>query len=256
VAKKTTSTQINVQVTGFGWVTAAGSGRGWTKGSPLWQKGDPQPPTTVLKNLHGGSRFGRLDLYSQMGVATIALAIKDAGLLNKTASSKINKGLNMGLICATTSSCRRTDRDFFKTVQNDPRLASPGLFVYTLASSFLGEAALRFTITGITLALIEPQPSGSEALKIGLEQLAYGDEDVVVAGICNLFEKENVTAPFFHGALFLVLEKDLDGQRPFHATVSYTPKESKFYCNKQPFADILSLTKILCKIKNTAPNPI
>ncbi len=239
--------KLSALITGYGWVTAAGSGRGWTDGSPLWQPGEPQPPISVLQSLKGGSRFGRLDRFSQIGVAATALALKDAGLLQEDDTSKIRKEHDLGLLCATTSSCERTDHNFFKTVLYDPKLASPGLFVYTLATSFLGEAALRFAIRGVTLALTELRPDGSEALRIGLEQLAYGDEEAVLVGICNLFEKENITAPFFPGALFLVLEKKLNKQSPFHATISCTPKESGFYCNEQRCSDILSLTKILDK---------
>ena len=232
-------TQMNAQVTGLGWVTAAGWGRGRDGGTPLWEAGEPQPPTSVLQNLRGGSRFGRLDLFSQIGVAAVALALEDAG--------QSDGHHDLGLICATTSSCQRTDHNFYKTVQDNPRLASPGLFVYTLATSFLGEAALRFAINGSSLALIEPQPGGCEALRIGLEQLCFGDEDVVVVGICNLFEETATTkAPFFSGALFLVLEKEQEEQEEQnsgYATISCEPGESGFYCNMQACADILSLNR-------------
>ncbi len=232
--------QISAQITGFGWVTATGWGRGRTGGAPLWETGEPQPPTSLLQGLSGGSRFGRLDLFSQIGVAAVALALEDAGHLPETVS-KIDNNRDLGLICATTSGCNRTDYNFFKTVQADPRLASPGLFVYTLATSFLGEAALRFAINGTSLALIEPQPDGAEALRLGLEQLSYGDEEVMVVGVCNLFERANTVAPFFSGALFLVLEKEQNRQASFYGTVNCNPKESGFYYNNQAYTDILSL---------------
>ncbi|MEA3332335.1 MAG: beta-ketoacyl synthase N-terminal-like domain-containing protein [Pseudomonadota bacterium] len=239
--------QLSAQITGFGWVTAAGWGRGRSGGVPLWEAGDPQPPTSILQNLHGGSRFGRLDLFSQIGVAAVALALEDAGHQPETKSCKTDDRPDIGLVCATTSSCKHTDHNFYKTVQDNPRLASPGLFVYTLATSFLGEAALRFAITGSSLALIEPQPSGGKALRLGLEQLNYGDEDVVITGICNLFEKETRRTPFFSGALFLVLEKEQDRRAPFCGIVSCNPKENGFYYNDQACTDILSLIKIICK---------
>ncbi len=243
----TKRTQLSAKVTGFGWVTAAGYGRGRIGGSPLWQTGEPQPPTSVLKTLSGGSRFGRLDLFSQIGVAACALALEDAGRLEGAGSPETSKNLDLGLICATTSSCDRTDHNFYKTVQADPRLASPGLFVYTLATSFLGEAALRFAIIGSSLALIESQPGGAGALHLGLEQLFYGDEEVMVVGICNLFKREKTAAPFFSGALFLVLEKNQNGQPSFHATINCNPGKSGFYCNDQACPDILSIPAIVTK---------
>ena len=241
----TKSNQMRAQITGLGWVTAAGYGRGRTGASPLWQIGEPQPPTSVLKTLSGGSRFGRLDLFSQIGVAAVALALEDAGRLNSATGPQSLAGLECGLICATTSSCERTDHNFYKTVQADPRLASPGLFVYTLATSFLGEAALRFAITGSSLALIEPQPSGAEALRIGLEQLVYGDEEVMIVGISNLFDFQRYEAPFFSGALFLILEKEPKGLPPLHATINYNPEASRFFCNNQACSDILSIPDII-----------
>ena len=127
----------------------------------------------------------------------MALALEDAGRLDTTTSPQLSEELDIGLICSTTSSCSRTDLDFFKSVLTDPRLASPGLFVYTLATSFLGEAALRFAISGSSLALIEARPSGAEALRLGLEQLTYGDEAVMLVGISNLFNDQNNEPPFF-----------------------------------------------------------
>ena len=162
-----TDNQLGAEITGFGWVTAAGCSRGQNGEIPIWEAGEPLPPALALQGLNGGSRFGRLDLFSQIGVAAIALALKDADRLYSSNPTNNNcQDLSLALICATTSSCNRTEYDFFKTVQANPRLASPGLFVYTLATSFLGEAALRFAINGTCLALIEPQPSGAHACEL------------------------------------------------------------------------------------------
>ncbi len=249
----TTAIKLSAALTGLGWVTATGASRGRAGKTPFWAAGEPQPPKTVLKSLSGGSRFGRLDLFSQIGVAAVALALADAGRLDDLIAPKTDRNHELALICATTSNCRRTDHNFYKTVLDNPRLASPGLFVYTLATSFLGEAALRFAITGTSLALIEPQPNGSQTLRLGLEQLNFGDEDVVIAGICNLFEKGTSKAPFFSGALFLVLEKEQEKKARFCGIVSCNPKKNGFYYNDQTCTDILSLIKIICK--NTTPNP-
>lgn len=237
-------TPLSARITGLGWVTAAGYGRGRSGELPHWQPGEPKPPAAVLKTLSGGSRFGRLDLFSQIGVAAVALALEDAGRLDSKTSSASCAAGDCGLICATTSGCELTDHNFYKTVQADPRLASPGLFVYTLASSFLGEAALRFAITGTSLALIEAQPSGAEALRLGLEQLAYGDEEVMIAGLANLFATER-GAPFFSGALFLVLEKEDLKPDPFPAIISYNPDVPGFYYNNRACPDMLSLLDLM-----------
>jgi len=243
----TTAIKLSAALTGLGWVTATGAGRGRAGETPFWAAGEPQPPKTVLKFLSGGSRFGRLDLFSQIGVAAVALALADAGRLDDLIAPKTDRNHELALICATTSSCRRTDHNFYKTVLDNPRLASPGLFVYTLATSFLGEAALRFALTGSSLALIEPQPGGGDALRLGLEQLTFGDEDIIIVGICNLFDKTESVAPFFPGALFLVLEKEQNRHAQSYATIICDPKGKGFYSNDQPCSDILSLSAIICK---------
>jgi len=244
--------RTDVMVTGLGWISAVNSGCGTDKQRPRWDEGTPTIPTSILNSLKGGSRFGRLDLFSQIGVATVGLALQDAGYFqaNRLAAAETDRQLrdnatSIALISSTTSSCNLTDREFYKTVQNDPGLASPGLFVYTLATSFLGEAALRFSLTGASMAVIEPQPHAGAALALACEELISGDDEVVVTGFCNLFE-QNSAAPRFSGALFLVLEKELKKTTRVHAVLSYDPETKLFFVKDQPCPDIFSLSELIC----------
>jgi len=237
---------IHAQITGIGWVNAAGSGRGRHDNAPDWPAGPPVVPAAALKSFKGGSRFGRLDLFSQIGVGAIGLALQDADLLpaTKTADHKLK---STGIICATTSGCSLTDQKFFNTVKEEPQLASPGLFVYTLATSFLGEAALRFLLTGLTMAVFEPRPGAANAICTAIEELNSGDDEIMVAGLCNLFAQESC-APQISGALFLVLEKETEitPANRSYATLSCNPQTTVFFCNHQPCPDIFSLQKIIC----------
>ncbi len=247
---------IKTRLTGIGWVNASGSGRGRCDRAPEWPGGTPAVPAAILKSLKGGSRFGRLDLFSQIGVAAIGLALQDAGHLQKQPAEKSDNNpqtdLNpttTGLICATTSSCSLTDHNFFNTVKDEPQLASPGLFVYTLATSFLGEAALRFSLTGLTMAVTEPRPQAADAICIAIEELTTGDDEIIVTGLCNLFNVDS-KALQTSGALFLVLEKETgsettSGNRSY-ATLSCNPHTNVLYCNNQPCPDIFSLCKMIC----------
>lgn len=244
--------RTDVMVTGLGWISAVNSGCGTDKRKPVWDVGIPTIPALILNSLKGGSRFGRLDLFSQIGVAAVGLALQDAGYFqaNPPAATETDRQLrdnatSIALISSTTSSCNLTDRDFYKTVQNDPGLASPGLFVYTLATSFLGEAALRFSLTGASMAVIEPQPHAGTALSFACEELINGDDEVVVTGFCNLFEQPSV-APNFSGALFLVLEKELKKTTRVHAVLNYDPEAELFYIKDQPCPDIFSLCELIC----------
>ncbi|MCK5914707.1 MAG: hypothetical protein KAG92_01095, partial [Deltaproteobacteria bacterium] len=125
----------------------------------------------------------------------------------------------------------------------------PGLFVYTLATSFSGEAALRFSLSGTSMAIIEPRPNAVAALIIGIEELITGDEDIVVSGICNLFA-QNIAAPQPSGAMFMVLEKERtpEKEKPArtYATLSCDPQDKLLYCNNKPCPDIFSLCEIIC----------
>jgi len=251
---------LKARLTGIGWVNASGSGRGRCNRAPDWPEGRPVVPTSILKSLKGGSRFGRLDLFSQIGVAAIGLALLDAGRLPEQPAKKSPGDLQAthnpgttGLICATTSSCSLTDYNFFNTVKEEPQLASPGLFVYTLATSFAGEAALRFSLTGLTTAVIEPLPGAEDAIRIALEELTTGDDDIMVAGLCNLFKEKSKT-PQISGALFLVLERDADTglttDNRSYATLSCDPQTGIFYCNRKPCPDIFSLSRMICNNAN------
>jgi len=253
----TSHSHLKAKITGIGWVNASASGRGRRCDScPDWLEGTPVVPTSILKSLKGGSRFGRLDLFSQIGVAAIGLALQDAGHLRERSVKKSSGNpetdhnpITTGLICATTSSCSHTDQNFFNTVKNEPHLASPGLFVYTLATSFLGETALRFSLTGLTMAAIEPRPGAVAAICTAIEELNIGDDDIMVTGLCNLFHEKS-DAPQVSGALFLVLEKetatDLSPKDRIYATLSCDPQTNVFFCNNQPCPDIFSLQKIIC----------
>ncbi len=250
------NSHINSQLTGIGWVSATGSGRGHCDKATDWPVGTPNVPTSILKSIKGGSRFGRLDLFSQIGVAAIGLALQDAGYLptpvNRPAAIKQPakpKPSSIGLICATTSSSSLTDHNFFNTMKEAPHLASPGLFVYTLATSFLGEAALRFSLTGLTMAVIEPKPNATGAVCTAIEELSGGDDEIMITGVCNLFTEKS-RAPQVSGALFLVLEKETaTGSRPEDkrkTILSCDPKTGTLFYNNQPCPDIFALNEMIC----------
>ena len=86
--------------------------------------------------------------------------------------------------------------------------ASPAIFSYTLSSIFLGEAAIRFGLTGTTFIINEERPLGLRCLELALASISRREADKMLCGVCNHhcpkgFEKIcKVPA----GALFFVLE--------------------------------------------------
>ncbi|PLX85242.1 MAG: beta-ketoacyl synthase [Desulfuromonas sp.] len=195
-------------VTGIGWVSAAGPGRGRAKGAFAMPAG--VLPEISRKEVFAAPdrRFGRLDPFSRTGLAAIAFALRDAGL------EEWDSKRPFGLLAESACGCLATDGAYFDTVlEEGGSLASPHLFAYTLPNTFLGEAAIRFGLSGGGLVLSGAGPRGSEALTMALENLEWGDEKGVLAGICDLEAPPPLEAPegAAPGALFVVLEREPAG---------------------------------------------
>jgi len=199
---------LSAHITGIGWVTAEGCGLGRHR-QDFALIVDELPPLSRADVFdQPDRRFGRMDPFSRLGLAGIAFALRDAGL------EQWEEKRPIGLIAATSYGCLGTDSDYFDTViPHGGALASPQLFAYTLSNTFLGEAAIRFGLTGDTLVVSEPVPSGLTPLGLALETLAWGDAEGMVAGICDL----NIPAGLpkvpeaLPGAVFLVLERGMRG---------------------------------------------
>jgi 3-oxoacyl-[acyl-carrier-protein] synthase II len=103
-----------------------------------------------------------------------------------------------------------TDVDYYKTVIPDRGAqASPALFSYTLANGFLGEAAIRFGLTGINYVITEQRPTGLAGLQTALDQITRGAVEKILGGICDvgcppIFGEPAKVPP---GAVFFMLEK-------------------------------------------------
>jgi 3-oxoacyl-[acyl-carrier-protein] synthase II len=219
---------LNGFLTGIGWTTAGGMGRGKTGAlfapvtgqAPSFSYGD----APHLKS----KRFGRLDTYSKIGLTAIAMALTDAGLTDWEAKRPI------GIIAATKSGCLQTDADYFGTVVNfGGKLASPNLFAYTLPNAFIGEAGILFGLSGMGIAVNVPDNAETRILGLALESLAWGDDDVMLAGICELpspVSPDTTTGSAAFG-VFAVLEKNRrDGITPYGNIVA---KENNFFYNEK-----------------------
>ncbi len=148
--------------------------------------------------------FRRMDEYSRLGLTAIAFALIDAGL------SEWTRERNIGIIASTVYGCLGTDVDYYKTVIPDRGAhASPALFSYTLANSFLGEAAIRFGLTGTNYVITEQHPTGLAGLQAALDHITRGDVEKILSGISDvgcpeIFGEPGKVPP---GAVFLMLEK-------------------------------------------------
>lgn len=183
-------------------MTVDGPGRGRQEGSFSLSSGILPPVARRDVFPEPYNRFGRLDEFSRLGLAGIALALQDAGLDQWTEKR------NIGMVASTCFGCLRTDLAYYDTVIPDSgALASPNLFAYTLSNCFLGEAAIRFGLTGTGFVINEEDPRRLGGLSMALESLRWGEADLMLAGFCDLEPPAELpsdcSAP--PGVVFLVL---------------------------------------------------
>jgi 3-oxoacyl-[acyl-carrier-protein] synthase II len=193
---------MNAYLIGIGWVTGAGFGWGRQGGDCAFSS-LPLPALT-RKDVFAepNQRFGRMSDYAKLGVASLAFALRDAGLEIWSDKRPI------GVIAATRLGCLATDLEYHRTVLlNGGGLASPNLFAYTLANCFLGDAAIQFGLTGSLLAINETEEGGLGAIRMALDELAMGEAETMLAGSCDLAVPDAFTgsAMVKPGAIFLVL---------------------------------------------------
>lgn len=200
---------MSIHVTGIGWVTSKNRGR--MRDLDKFQMTSDPLPEIPLKNLGPAAR--RMDLYSRLALTAIGYSLDDAGLIPRADNQEI------GIIAATENACIATDYDYFSTVlETGGSGASPGLFAYTLPSSFLGEAAILHNLAGPTFIVNEGNLTGITPLTMCLETLLLGETDTMLCGIVNspLPNSMPIGKKRLNGALFLVLQ-----QLPNHSMPSY-----------------------------------
>lgn len=215
---------MRYQVMGIGWVTPAGYG----------QRAEVQHfsmvsgalPKLDQHDFFGMElpRFGRLDAYTRLGLAAIALALKDAKL------DAWEEKRPIGLVSSSETGCLETDAQYFHTVLSEEgRFSSPNLFAYTLPNCMLGEASICFGLTGPVFVVQEARHDLLAGLRAGLGMLAADLCDTVAAGVCNAPPPER-KIPFIHpsGAVFFVLRRRMDGELGMHDDVLCWKNEPVF----------------------------
>lgn len=201
---------MNAFITGMGWLTAAGVGRGRGMGPFSVPEGNVMVPSRKDVFRNRDERFGRMDPFSKVGLAAIAMALKDAGMYGVQGKDRI-----AGITASTQRGCLGTDVDFFRTVlADDGQWPSPHLFTYTLASCFLGEAALRFGLTGPSYILHDERTFSLAGVRAALLELTDKDAHLMIAGACDLplprelFSDLDEYCPGPAGAAFIVVDSN------------------------------------------------
>ncbi len=201
---------MKARMAGVGWVSVGGWGYGSGVGGFALENGELQLPARKDLFADPFPRYGRLDDFSRLGLAAITLALRDAGLEDWSEKRPI------GVVAATYGGCIVTDVAYYATlVEFGGALVSPNLFAYTLANTFLGEAAIRFGLTGGSWVVDRDGDGELRSLEMALESLAAGENQTMLAGICDLPSPCGLSGPA-PGAIFAVLQRPTasDGDRP------------------------------------------
>lgn len=123
--------------------------------------------------------FGRLDKVSKLVCYAVALALKDAG---ESYDSSLKK--DMGLIATNAEGPINSDIDYFRDyIESGRKLSRGNLFLYTLPSSPLGEAAIHFGLQGPVFYMSSGNASLPEVLRTASEMLMLGETQSVLAGM-------------------------------------------------------------------------
>lgn len=190
---------------GIGWVAARGCGRGRTAESlPEWNDSLTIPARKDLFD-QADLRFGRLDSFSRTGLAGITMCLRDAG------REEWQQKRSIGTIAVSSGGCLQTDLDYLATMIGDGgKLASPNLFAYTLPNCFLGEAALRFGLTGNSVILQQTGGRQQDVVCRALEELTWNECEAMLAGFCDVPVAELSCPQSGYGSLFLFLANTPD----------------------------------------------
>ncbi len=179
-------------VGGIGGITPGGViafGRVESHGDPAWPRGFL--PEFAYKSIThiGAGRARRLDRYSSLGLAAIALCLQDARqLIDPQADPQVTPDAFpvTGVVAASRYGCLATDVDYFNTLKGEVPTSAPNLFAYTLPGSFLGEAAISFALCGPTLVLADPLNEELAVVASACDLLITGQSEAMLCGWCDL----------------------------------------------------------------------
>ncbi|HWR73856.1 MAG TPA: hypothetical protein VN604_11860 [Nitrospirota bacterium] len=170
-----------VIVRGIGWL-AGGEYGCISRGERSRLEGDPADAGS-RKGLftHPFKNFGRLDRLSRMTAAGISLALRDGAI-----SYSPEQKQDIGIIGTGSAGSLATDLRFFRDyVESGRKLARGGLFIYTLPSSPLGEAAIHFGLLGPLFYLAAGNASPGVVFDAAEVLLLQDEAEAMLAGIAG-----------------------------------------------------------------------
>jgi 3-oxoacyl-(acyl-carrier-protein) synthase len=170
---------MTILVRGIGWLTNEGYGcvrTGLRKDYGNAEGEHSLPGKDIFS--HPYKNFGRLDNISRMTAYAVALALRDAGIPYGP-----GKKQDIGIIGTNAEGSLRSDLEYFTDyVRSGRTLGRGNLFIYTLPSSPVGEAAIHFGFLGPLLYAAGRDASLLSVFDTAGEMLLSGETPVMLAG--------------------------------------------------------------------------
>ena len=139
-----------IRIIGVGWITGKRYGRSINRTTMDYSedysdfRALASDFTSQALFAYPVKNFGRFDKISKMVCAAVALAFNDAGIIYSKSEKK-----EIGIVGTGTAGCLQSNFDYFQDyVENGRTLARGNLFIYTLPSTPLAEAAIHFGCSG------------------------------------------------------------------------------------------------------------
>jgi 3-oxoacyl-[acyl-carrier-protein] synthase II len=168
-----------ISVRGIGWLTKTGYGSVRLGADHRFAEGEGVH-SLAKRGLFSQQfkNFGRLDGMSRLTVSAVALALQDAGIDYSPAGKQ-----DIGIIGTSREGSLKSDVDYFRDFMDNGRtLSRANLFIYTLPSSAMGEAAIHFGLTGPLLYATGVDDSLEEFLDMAAEMVVTGEVDRMLVG--------------------------------------------------------------------------
>ena len=236
---------MSAYISGIGWVTATGMGGGKEQRAFAMTTDPPSPIARADVFDQPYKNFGRMDEYSRLGLTAIAFALRDAGLEHADTQRDI------GLVAQTEYGCLWTDIDYYHSaLPQRGTMASPNLFAYTLPNCFMGEAAIRFGLTGNSYIVNEPSATGLATLSLAVEEIDTGESLMMICGRCDLGRPPLLESSreAMAGALFFVLEHAMAPQRGYYGLLESSENGQILFNDKQ-IPDLTALARLCLQAK-------
>jgi len=170
---------MSISVYGIGWLTKEGYGcirSGLQHAYAVGESAHTLPKRDIFS--HPFKNFGRLDTISKMTVFGVSLALQDAGIGYSPTGKQ-----DIGIIGTNAEGSLRSDIEYFRDYLESGRTLSRGnLFIYTLPSSPIGEAAIHFGFLGPVLYAVREGNALSAVLDMANEMLVADEAPVMLAG--------------------------------------------------------------------------